>query len=259
MLLFLTERFLPLRRPSYSLGHRLLINAALSVLTFSVAAVLVRPISITILQWSGERSFGIVPWLGLSPLASGLATFLLMDATFYYWHRLNHQVPFLWRFHNVHHFDPDLDASTGFRFHFGEVALSSIFRVVQVGLIGPTLPAFMIYEFVFQVETYFHHSNVRLPLFLERVINFLLVSPRMHGIHHSQFHDETDSNYSVIFSLWDRMHGTYRWNIPQSEIMVGVPAYLSSENNLWNVISAPFRSQRNYWLGKETRKLQVGD
>jgi sterol desaturase/sphingolipid hydroxylase (fatty acid hydroxylase superfamily) len=89
---------------------------------------------------------------------------------------------FLWRFHNVHHIDPDLDVSTAFRFHFGEIALSIVFSLLQVSLIGPSAWAFAIYQLVFQVEVLFHHSNVRLPLGPERLLNQVLVTPRRHGI-----------------------------------------------------------------------------
>ncbi|MDQ3200474.1 MAG: sterol desaturase family protein [Verrucomicrobiota bacterium] len=121
-----------------------------------------------------------------------------MDLSFYRWHWLNHRSGFLWRFHNVHHSDADLDVSTGFRFHFGEVAISAVFRVVQVALIGISAPAFAAYELVFQVNTLFQHSNVRLPIRLERMLSKVFVTSRMHGIHHSQVQRETNSNYSVL-------------------------------------------------------------
>src|SRR4029453_13648984 len=111
--------------------------------------------------------------------------------SFYYWHVANHKVALLWRFHNVHHMDPELDVSPGFRFPFGEVFLSTFFRVAQVGLLGISFASFAAYELVFQANTLFHHSNTRLPIRLERFLNAILVTPRMHGIHHSQVRRET--------------------------------------------------------------------
>jgi sterol desaturase/sphingolipid hydroxylase (fatty acid hydroxylase superfamily) len=175
-----------------------------------------------------------------------------MDLTFYWWHVANHRIPFLWRFHNVHHIDPDLDVSTAFRFHFGEVALSAGFRAIQVSAIGLSASMFVMYELVFQANTLFHHSNVRLPIRVERLLNLVLVTPRMHGIHHSQIRDETNSNYSVVFSWWDRLHRTLGVNIPQSEIVIGVPAYADpADNSLWNDLLLPFRRQRDYWRGPD--------
>jgi sterol desaturase/sphingolipid hydroxylase (fatty acid hydroxylase superfamily) len=174
--------------------------------------------------------------------------FLLMDLAFYWWHVANHRIPFLWRFHNVHHIDPDLDVSTAFRFRVGEVALSTAFRIVQISVIGLSAWMFAVYEIVFQANTLFHHSNVRLPLHVERVLNMVIVTPRMHGIHHSQVRDETNSNYSVVFSWWDRLHRTLGLNIPQSEIVVGVPAYAdAADNRFSNTFMLPFRRQRDYW------------
>lgn len=248
VLLFTLERLFPLRRPTRRLPSRLLVNGAMSVLTLGVATFLVRPAALMTLSWSAENSFGLFHLIHTAPWLEGVLSFLLLDLSFYYWHRLNHALPFLWRFHNVHHLDPDLDASTGFRFHFAEVGISIIFRISQVGLLGLSLPVLIIYEFVFQVAVYFHHSNLHLPLSLERGMNYFFVTPRIHGIHHSQIREETDANYSVIFSFWDRVHRTFVWRVPQSEITIGVPGYsLPSDNLFYNVLLAPFRRQRAYW------------
>jgi sterol desaturase/sphingolipid hydroxylase (fatty acid hydroxylase superfamily) len=171
-----------------------------------------------------------------------------MDLAFYYWHIVNHQVPFFWRFHNVHHIDPDLDVSTGFRFHFGEVAMSAVFRVVQVSVIGISGWAFAVYELVFQANTLFHHSNLRLPIRFERLLNKMLVTPRMHGIHHSQVQRENNSNFGVVFPWWDRVHRTLGLNIAQAEIAIGIAGYSQPDDNqLQNALLMPFRKQRDYW------------
>jgi sterol desaturase/sphingolipid hydroxylase (fatty acid hydroxylase superfamily) len=171
-----------------------------------------------------------------------------MDLAFYYWHLANHKVPVLWRFHNVHHIDPDLDVSTSFRFHFGEIALSAIFRIIQISIIGITPAAFLIYEICFTVNTIFQHSNIKLPIKFERILNKIIVTPRMHAIHHSQYRTETDSNYSTVFSWWDRLHKSIRLNIPHKDIVIGVPGYTKpGDNNLCNVLLLPFKKQRYYW------------
>jgi sterol desaturase/sphingolipid hydroxylase (fatty acid hydroxylase superfamily) len=144
--------------------------------------------------------------------------------------------------------DPDLDVSTGFRFHFGEVLLSTLFRVTQVGLLGVSFTTFALYELVFQAGTLFHHSNLRLPIRLERLLVLIMVTPRMHGIHHSQVRRETDSNYGVVFCWWDRLHRTLGLNIPQAQIDIGVPGYsLPQDNTFWQALLFPFRKQRDYW------------
>lgn len=125
-LLFALERFFPLRKGARSLIGRLLVNVAVSALTFLAAVTLVQPAAQWALRWSTDRPFGLVHLLTLPGWLKLAASFLLMDLAFYYWHLANHRAPFLWRFHNVHHSDPDLDVSTAFRFHFGEIALSSV-------------------------------------------------------------------------------------------------------------------------------------
>jgi sterol desaturase/sphingolipid hydroxylase (fatty acid hydroxylase superfamily) len=248
LLLFILERRQALRRNRRPLLPRLFVNAGISAAAFAVAALLVRPLAIATLEWASARPFGAVHLVPMPIAAQFVLSFLLMDLTFYWWHVANHRIPFLWRFHNVHHIDPDLDVSTAFRFHVGEVALSAAFRVVQVSAIGLSGWMFAVYELVFQANTAFHHSNVRLPIRLERLLNLVLVTPRMHGIHHSQVRDETNSNYSVVFSWWDRLHRTLGLNIPQSALVIGVPAYSNpADHRLWDALLLPFRRQRDYW------------
>lgn len=248
MLLFFLERHVALRRSHRPLVGRLLANACISGLALAVAILLVRPVALAVLEWTSDTPFGLLHIMPIPIAAQFVLSFLLMDLTFYWWHVANHHVPFLWRFHNVHHIDPDLDVSTAFRFHIGEVALSAGFRVVQISAIGLSAWMFVLYELVFQANTLFHHSNVRLPIRIERLLNLVLVTPRMHGIHHSQVRDETNSNYSVVFSWWDRLHRTLGLNIPQSDIVIGIPAYADpADNRILNNLLLPFRRQRDYW------------
>ena len=254
IVLFALERVSPLRRPKAKLGSRLFVNGMMSLLTYAAAYVFVRPVATAALTWTAETHIGLLHLLGGPVWVNAAVGFLLLDVTFYYWHRLNHRIPILWRFHNVHHADPDLDISTGFRFHFVEVAYSALFRGLQVVLIGASLPLFAAYELVFQLGTFFHHTNVRLPHRLESLLNIVFVTPRMHGIHHSRFHEETDSNYSVVFSFWDRLHRTFRWGIPQDKINIGVPGYAEPrDNSVGHLVFMPFQKQRDYWQGMERR------
>jgi sterol desaturase/sphingolipid hydroxylase (fatty acid hydroxylase superfamily) len=250
--LFVVERFLPLRLGTRPLLGRLLVNFTISALAFAAAMLLVRPAALYVVDWASERPSGLVHVMPMPVAVQFIIAFLLMDLAFYWWHVANHRIPFLWRFHNVHHIDPDLDVSTAFRFHVGEVALSTAFRVVQVSVIGLSAWMFAAYEIVFQANTLFHHSNVRLPIRIERLLNLVIVTPRMHGIHHSQVRDETHSNFSVVFSWWDRLHRTLGLNIPQAEIVIGVPGYAQKgDNSLSNALLLPFRRQRDYWRRRD--------
>ena len=252
LLLFLLERRLALRSSRRPLLGRLVVNASLSMLAFAIAALLVQPAVLETMAWASATPVGLLQLVPMPAAPQFALAFLLLDLTFYWWHVANHRIAFLWRFHNVHHIDPDLDVSTAFRFHAGEIALSTAFRVAQVAVVGPPVWMFAAYEVVFQACTMFHHSNLRLPIRLERLLALVLVTPRMHGIHHSQVRGETNSNYSVVFSWWDRAHRTLGLNIPQSQIRIGIAGYSDpADNRFWNALLLPFRRQRDYWRGPD--------
>jgi len=248
LLLLAVETIFPLRKRKRERAGRYFVNFALTMAAFVVGTFVVRRTAL-MLAYSGEQSgFGLLRLVDLPVGAQFAAGFLLMDLTFYYWHRANHEVGILWRFHNVHHVDQDLDVTTSFRFHFVEVLYSTCFRAAQVGILGVSPLTYAAYELIFTCETAFHHSNLRFPLGVERIINKIIVTPRMHGIHHSAVKDETNSNYSVIFRWWDALHGTLRLGVRQPDIVIGVPAYQApADNRVWSLIVMPFAGQREYW------------
>jgi len=248
LILFLLERVCPLRRAKGRLGSRLLVNAVVSSLAIAVALTVVRPVATAVLEFVSGKEWSLTSVVSQNSIVQAMLAFLLMDLSFYYWHRANHGWPFLWRFHNAHHVDTDLDVSTAVRFHFVEVGLSVAFRALQVMLIGGAPWVFVAYETTFQLNTLFQHSNLRLPIAVERVLILILVTPRMHGIHHSKPFHETNSNWSSVFSWWDRLHGTLRLNVPQSAIDIGIAGYaLPDDNTVAAVLGMPFRKQRDYW------------
>jgi sterol desaturase/sphingolipid hydroxylase (fatty acid hydroxylase superfamily) len=256
-LLFSLERFFPLRKSTRSLIGRLVVNLIISALMFMAAVMFVGPAVHWALRWSADKPFGIVHLVALPAWAKFALSFLLMDLAWYYWHVANHRLPFFWRFHNVHHSDPDLDVSTAFRFHFGEMAFSSAFNLIQVSLIGISAWTFTIYQIAFLAEVVFHHSNWRLPLGFERLLSKVIVTPRMHGIHHSQVHRENSSNFGTVFTWWDRLHRTLGLNISQSEIVIGVPGYSRAEDNrAQNALLMPFRKQRDYWRSPDGASVE---
>lgn len=255
LLLFLLETRFALRpRRVQNRWRRLVINGAVAATTLVVVRLLSIPIVLWVAAWGEQARFGLVYWLPLPPLARPFVALLLLDYTLYLWHWLNHRVPFLWRFHNVHHTDLDLDVSTAVRFHFGELALSILWRSAQVALIGVGPVLALVYEIVLETATEFHHSNLRLPVRLERALNRVIVTPRMHGIHHSIVERETNSNWSTIFSFWDRLHRTLRLDVPQDSLVIGVPAYRDPrELTLVRLLLMPFKGQRPWQLPDGTK------
>lgn len=253
VLLLYAQHKWPLRRWVHDVRRRFLTNAAVAIPAFIILRLALLPAEVAVAYWAQAHSFGLLNVLSPAPWLRGALTILLMDYVLYLWHWLNHQVPFLWRFHNVHHTDLDLGVSTAVRFHFGEMLLSGIFRVAGVLLIGAGPIAVLIYEVAFEASVAFHHSNWRLPFWLERPLSWVIVTPRMHGIHHSVVERETNSNYSNMFNIWDRLHRTLRLNVPQDEVTIGVPAYQDDDfdQTLVGLLTLPFRRQKEYWQTSE--------
>ena len=246
--LVILERRFPLRRAKRPIAGRLVVNLTITALALATASLTVKPAVMAAARLNAQSPTGLLNALPLPFMGKFLVGFLLMDFSFYLWHRANHEIPLLWRFHNVHHADPDLDISTSFRFHFVEIGISTGFRVVQMFAIGVTPVLMVTYETVFFAATMFHHSNTRMPIEFERILNCVFVTPRMHAIHHRAIKDETNSNYSVVLSWWDRLATSLCLGIEQEEIVVGVPAYMRpEENGAANLAALPFRRQKNYW------------
>ena len=239
----------PLRRWIVGFWPRFFTNAGLAAPTFLVLRLGLIPAEVAVAYWAQQRGFGLLNQFDLPGWADGVLTVVLLDYVLYVWHWLNHQIPFLWRFHNVHHTDLDLGVTTAFRFHFVEMLFSGLFRVGGVLLIGAGPVAVLVYEVIFEASVAFHHSNWRLPYRLERVLNWFIVTPRMHGIHHSIVQRETNSNYSNLLNVWDRIHRTIRLNVKQDDVVIGVPGYQENdhEHTLIGLITLPFRRQRDYW------------
>jgi sterol desaturase/sphingolipid hydroxylase (fatty acid hydroxylase superfamily) len=210
------------------------------------------------LGWPAARAGRGRGLLRLLPAPRGLSAllgFLLLDYTLWAWHRLNHAVPALWRFHLPHHVDRDLDASTGLRFHFGELALSAGVRASQLALLGVGRGVFFGYQVVLLAGVLFHHSNLRLPIGIERRLCRLIVTPRMHGIHHSIVEAEAGSNFGSLFPWWDDLHGTRRLDVPQAALVIGVPAYLDPRDAaLPRVLALPFERPRTSWRFHDGRR-----
>jgi len=171
-----------------------------------------------------------------------LAAFLAMDYGFYLWHIATHKVPFLWRFHRVHHVDPDLDASTALRFHFFDMLVSLPWRLVQVRVSGIGPQTLGTWRGFFLGSILFHHANLRLPGRWDERLSRIVTTPKMHGTHHSQRPEDMDSNWSSGLSLWDRLHGTFRKDVTQTDIAIGVhDPEAERDKRLGPAMLAPFR------------------
>ncbi len=245
--LFWLERRRPLRRETEPGMHRAGRNLAIAALGAVALQIAERPVAERLTRLVERRKWGLLKRFYLPRPLEVLLAWLLLDYTLYVWHVLTHRVPILWRYHIVHHVDLDLDTLTALRFHFGELILSVPWRAAQILLIGVSPGALSLWQTTLLLSIIFHHSNVRLPIEAERPLNRILVTPRMHGIHHSVNEEETNSNWSSGLTIWDRLHGTLKLNIPQSQITIGVPGYRDPNDiKLATMLALPFREQRSY-------------
>lgn len=248
----------PLREsiePKLKRNARNLTIAGLAAVALQLAE---QPLARPLTKIVERKNLGLLKIFKLPPLLETILAVVLLDYTLYVWHVLTHKLPFLWRFHLVHHVDLDLDASTALRFHFGELTISAVWRAVQIVAIGVSPVSYAAWQMLLFPAILFHHSNVNLPIELEKRIGKFVVTPRLHGIHHSTVKGETDSNWSSGLTIWDWLHGTLKTDVPQNEIVIGVPAYQNADSvTLRKILAQPFETQKNDWQlsgGQDTGK-----
>lgn len=257
-LMLLIQWRYPLRKQHYATLRRIIRNIGVALPTFVVLRLALLPLPLLTAVWANENGFGLINWLlpetGIEAWVGYALGFLAFDYAYYWWHYAAHQIGFIRRFHTIHHSDLDMDTSTAIRFHFVELLMSVLFRVLVVAFFGIGFWVAIVYEIVFETAAQFHHSNWRLPKRLERVINAVFVTPRMHGIHHSVVLDEFNSNWGTVFSWWDRLHGTHRMDIAQRELTIGVPAYRDEDElTAGKLLTMPFKKQRDWQLPNGVR------
>jgi sterol desaturase/sphingolipid hydroxylase (fatty acid hydroxylase superfamily) len=232
LVLMILERAFPMVRVRSNL-NRLVRNFSLAGLNFLFGPLIVIPVT----AMATGHAFHWQPewWSGWTGLALDL---LILDCWIYFWHRVNHIVPFLWRFHEVHHLDETLDASSALRFHFGEVVLSSLVRALVIILLGVPFSSVVVFEILVTMAAIFHHSNIRLPAQVEKLLSLIIVTPSIHWVHHHALRSDTDSNYSTILSIWDRLFGSVALGTRKAHMQIGVEGI--KEQKLLQLILRPF-------------------
>ena len=204
---------------------------------FGINALLAPIITIPVTAWASDHAL-----LWRTEYTTGawiLLDLVLLDCAIYWWHRINHEIPFLWRFHQVHHLDEFLDTTSGVRFHFGEVILSALFRMGVIMVLGIDLISVVIFETILLVATLFHHSNLAITQRLERGLGLLIITPALHWVHHHAKQADTDSNYGTVLSIWDRLFRTRSRNRRTLDMRIGVEG--AREKSFLGLILAPFQ------------------
>jgi len=216
------------------------LNLSFGIMNGLLGILFLNAVVVVLLDRTQNSGWGLLNQIELPAVWEFVLAFILFDFWMYAWHRMNHRLIFLWRFHQVHHSDKMMDTTTAFRFHPAEILLSVGARILVLFILGMTFAQLLIYEWVLQTVILFHHSNVSLPAKLDRVLRWVIVSPNMHRVHHSEIKQETDSNYSSVFSCWDRLFGSFR-ACDYSKIQFGLHQVSTGDSqNVIKIIRSPF-------------------
>jgi sterol desaturase/sphingolipid hydroxylase (fatty acid hydroxylase superfamily) len=235
--LFLTlDRVIPVAKVIGG-AWRVAKNLTFAVLNAGLSGLIVVPVSA--LAASHGLDWRPLWWSGPQGL---LLDVLILDCWVYWWHRANHELPFLWRFHEVHHLDEFLDASTSLRFHFGEVLMSAMVRAGVILAAGIPLASVIVFETLLALAAMFQHSNLRLPRRLERALSLAIVTPSIHWVHHHAKRADTDSNYATLLSVWDRLFASRSRTARTPEMKIGVEGL--ADRSLPGLLLRPFGLDR---------------
>jgi sterol desaturase/sphingolipid hydroxylase (fatty acid hydroxylase superfamily) len=204
-------------------------HAVPHVLTAFINGVLTKlflaGVTLTAAAWAETQRTGIVNLYLLPGPVRALTVFVLFDVWMYFWHMANHRSAFLWRFHRAHHADTEMDSTTALRFHPGELVLSAFARLPVIVLIGMSFSELAFFEIMLNLSTLFHHSNLGIPGKWDRMLRVMIVTPDMHRVHHSVERFETDSNFTSLLSVWDRLARTFRMRADTRTVVFGLPSF----------------------------------
>jgi len=191
-------------------GWHILLNTGIGLTNALLVAAVFVGLWAAVAAWAERHEFGLLFLLGARSPWRWILALVLLDVWTYVWHRLNHRISFLWRFHRLHHADEKMDVTTANRFHFVEIAFSSLLRLPLIAMLGASLEELALYEILLFAVVQFQHANIGLPERFDRLLRWVIVTPALHKVHHSVRRIEADSNYSSLFSWWDRLFGTWR-------------------------------------------------
>lgn len=242
----LLESGLPYYRTRYKkvlhTGVNLFFTLTTVLVNFLMAFILLRSA-----DWMVAKKIGILQWLPTMPLwlfvLTGLLLLDLVGAYFIHW--IEHQVKWMWQFHLVHHTDPNVDTTTANRHHPGESVFRFVFTTLGVIICGAPIYLVMLYQSLSVVFTQFNHANIQFPKWLDDALSWIIVTPGMHRVHHHYMLPYTDTNYGNIFSVWDRLFGTFA-KMGNDKLVFGVDTHLhpKEQSDIWTMLKIPFMKYR---------------
>ncbi|VAW12743.1 Fatty acid hydroxylase family (carotene hydroxylase/sterol desaturase) [hydrothermal vent metagenome] len=247
LIMALAETLVPRREMNLPKPRRWFTNLGLVVVNSLLVRFTFPMVAIGAAALAETRGWGLLALTGWPGWLKILIAVLVLDLAIYIQHVVTHKIPILWRLHQVHHADRDIDVTTGTRFHPIEIALSMLYKMVVVVALGAPPVAVLIFEVVLNAMAMFNHANFDLGRRLDGLVRLVVVTPDMHRVHHSVIREETDSNYGFNLSVWDRVFRTYR---PQPrlghiDMVIGLKPYRDEKpaNLIWSLL-LPFRRLR---------------
>ena len=243
---FLIESLFPRRSWNGMRLKRTFIHSTFAVLNTTIIRLFAYVPFLLWVVYVEEEGWGISRWLHLTGWTEILLSIIVLDLFDYFWHRANHKVRFLWRFHKAHHADTYMDVTTALRFHPGELIISAIVKASWILIWGPTVIAWFVFEAMVSLSAQFHHSNIDFPDSVEKWLSRIVVTPRYHASHHLVSREHGNANFSTIFSIWDIIFNSYnqsdRNQVNNNNIGLPEQRKLAFSWKAW--ITEPF-SQRN--------------
>ncbi len=241
--ILLFEWLTPYTRTEQKKGFRIAFHLGISIAnSIALYFIMTGPLFAS-LSFTGDHLFGLRHLLGLYGAPEILATVIVFDFWDYWMHLANHRIGFLWRFHQVHHSDMEIDVTTAARFHLGELIFSAISKCLMILLWGPSLGGLVAFDLSLNVASQFHHGNLGIPVEIQDRLEQIIVTPRMHRCHHSLHQDCFNMNFSSILSVWDRLFGSYHHAGSTLELApIGLHKIRGPETMEWKAfLTTPFR------------------
>jgi sterol desaturase/sphingolipid hydroxylase (fatty acid hydroxylase superfamily) len=215
-------------------------NIAVALFNTVILGLVFGSVTMMMTGWTEHDQLGLLNNLGLAAPLRFVLALVLLDGWMYVWHRANHTIPFLWRFHRMHHSDRHMDVTTATRFHLGEQVGSSLLRLGLIPLLGIEAWNIVVYDTLVIAITQFHHADISLGRWDSR-LRWLIVTPDMHKVHHSDWREETDSNYSTVLSLWDFLARSFHMRSDLTTLVFGLKEFRDdSWQTWWGMLRTPF-------------------
>lgn len=219
-------------------------NIGIVILDSIIVRIVLPTTTIAVALYAENMNYGLFNFLSFHGFLAIVISVLLLDLLIYGQHVIFHKIHWLWRFHRMHHSDTHIDVTTGIRFHPVEILMSLIIKFAAILLFGIPAIAVLIFEIILNATAMITHSNLNLPLWLDKLLRRIFVTPDMHRIHHSVHRNETDSNYGFNLSVWDRLFGTYieQPRDTHEKMLIGIDKFRDQRDQfLDKLLTQPFR------------------